>query len=63
MYEPVRESSANDHNTTLLEGLFQLVVAGETRSREFDMIDSEVYSRLLQAYTRHSSDRTQAACP
>ncbi|WP_442681745.1 hypothetical protein ACSBPQ_08395 [Stenotrophomonas sp. JC08] len=50
MYEPERSTSASDHDTTLLEGLFQLAVAGETQGWEFDKIDSEVYSRLLQNY-------------
>lgn len=41
---------SNDHDATLLEGLFQLAVAGDTRSWEFNKIDSEVYSRLLDSY-------------
>ena len=42
---------SNDHDATLLEGLFQLTVAGDTQGWEYKKIDSEVYSRLLQTYT------------
>ena len=41
---------SNDHDSTLLEGLFQLAVAGDTNGWEFKKIDSEVYSRLLDSY-------------
>lgn len=41
---------ANDHDSTLLEGLFQLAVSGHTEGWEFEQIDSEVYTRLLEAY-------------
>ncbi|MGE8281866.1 MAG: hypothetical protein ACN6O2_15715 [Stenotrophomonas sp.] len=40
----------DDQDATLLEGLFQLTVAGETSNWQFDKIDSEVYSRLLATY-------------
>ena len=39
-----------DSNSSLLEGLFQLVVSGHTADHEFDVIEHEVYSRLLAAY-------------
>lgn len=41
---------ADDHDATLLEGLFQLTVAGDTNGWEFKKIDSEVYSRFLDNY-------------
>lgn len=41
---------SSDHDATLLEGLFQLTVAGDTSGWEFKRIDSEVYSRLLDSY-------------
>ncbi|WP_293706161.1 MULTISPECIES: hypothetical protein [unclassified Stenotrophomonas] len=40
----------DDHDATLLEGLFQLSVSGETSNWQFEKIESEVYSRLLAAY-------------
>ena len=39
-----------DADSSLLEGLFQLAVNGQTECREFDQIDHEVYARLLSAY-------------
>ena len=39
-----------DADSSLLEGLFQLAVNGQTQSWEFDQIDNEVYTRLLSAY-------------
>jgi len=50
MNEIVRAIPSNDHDATLLEGLFQLAVAGETNGWQFEKIDGEVYSRLLEAY-------------
>ena len=31
-------------------GLFQLALNGQTQGSEFDLIDHEVYARLLSAY-------------
>lgn len=42
--------SGQDHNSSLLEGLFQLTVNGETSGFEFDRIEREVYARLVGAY-------------
>ncbi len=41
-----------DHHNdaTLLEGLFQLVVSGDTRSEAFQQLDASVYERLLSTY-------------
>lgn len=39
-----------DADSSLLEGLFQLAVNGQTQGWEFDQIDNEVYARLLSAY-------------
>jgi hypothetical protein len=39
-----------DADSSLLEGLFQLAVNGQTNGWEFDQIDNEVYARLLSAY-------------
>jgi len=46
-----RSRPCNDHDAVLLEGLFQLAVAGDTAGCEFRQIDEEVYSRLLLAYS------------
>lgn len=42
--------SQRDADSSLLEGLFQLVVSGHTGGREFDQLTHEVYERLLDAY-------------
>ncbi|KRG46345.1 hypothetical protein ARC20_05695 [Stenotrophomonas panacihumi] len=42
--------SQRDPDSSLLEGLFQLVVSGHTGGREFDQLTHEVYERLLGAY-------------
>ncbi|MFY0183722.1 hypothetical protein ACTT2I_11235 [Stenotrophomonas sp. PUT21] len=39
-----------DADSSLLEGLFQLAVNGQTQGWEFDQIDNEVYARLLSTY-------------
>lgn len=39
-----------DADSSLLEGLFQLALTGQTQGSEFDLIDHEVYTRLLSAY-------------
>lgn len=39
-----------DHNSSLLEGLFQLTVSGDTAGFEFNQIEREVYQRLLGNY-------------
>ena len=41
----------NDHDALLLEGLFQLAMAGEIDSFEFEKIEQEVHARLMAAYT------------
>ena len=45
-------NTSNDlgNDSSLLEGLFQLAVAGDTNGWEFKKIDSEVYSRFLDSY-------------
>lgn len=40
----------NDHDSSLLEGLYQLTISGHTEGWEFEQINSEVYTRLLDAY-------------
>lgn len=50
MYNTERVIPNNDHDATLLEGLFQLTVTGDTSTWEFEKIDNEVYSRLLATY-------------
>ncbi len=42
--------SQRDPDSSLLEGLFQLVVSGHTGGSEFDQLTHEVYERLLGAY-------------
>lgn len=41
-----------DHDASLLEGLYQLVVSGHTQGWEFDQLNSEVYDRLKQTYAQ-----------
>lgn len=43
---------ARNHDATLLEGLFQLVISGDTRSDEFQQLEASVYERLLSTYDR-----------
>lgn len=50
MSDPDHQIPFNDHDATLLEGLFELSVAGETGSWEFEKIQGEVYSRLRETY-------------
>ena len=38
------------NDSSLLEGLFQLVFAGHTDGWEFEQLDAEVYQRLQDAY-------------
>ena len=45
-----------DHNSSLLEGLFQLTVSGDTGGFEFNQIEREVYQRLLGNYESHDVD-------
>ncbi|MDG2526264.1 hypothetical protein P6166_12960 [Stenotrophomonas sp. HITSZ_GD] len=42
--------SQRDADSSLLEGLFQLVVSGHTGGSEFEQLTHEVYGRLLDAY-------------
>ncbi|KLD78336.1 hypothetical protein FZ025_16720 [Xanthomonas hyacinthi] len=44
------EQIRGDHDASLLEGLYQLVVGGHTQGWEFDQLNSEVYDRLKQTY-------------
>ena len=37
-------------DSSLLEGLYQLVVSGHTDGWEFEQLDAEVYERLKHAY-------------
>ena len=41
----------DDHDALLLEGLFQLAVAGEIDSCEFQKIEQEVHARLVASYS------------
>lgn len=49
LHAPPRAS--DDHDALLLEGLFQLAVAGELGSHEFEKIEQEVHARLVAAYS------------
>ncbi|MGB3392592.1 MAG: hypothetical protein WA956_13210 [Stenotrophomonas sp.] len=42
--------SSCDHDAVLLEGLFHLILNGETAGSEFEKIETEIYSRLREAY-------------
>lgn len=47
----LRTLPTDHHNdATLLEGLFQLVVSGDTCSESFQQLDASVYERLLSTY-------------
>jgi len=39
-----------DPDSSLLEGLYQLVVSGHTGGSEFDQLNAEVYQRLQVTY-------------
>jgi hypothetical protein len=52
--------SGQDHNSSLLEGLFQLTVSGETAGFEFTQIEREVYARLLGTYQAGEPSRAVA---
>lgn len=41
---------STDPDSSLLEGLFQLAVAGRTGGSEFAALNAEVYQRLQSAY-------------
>lgn len=43
-------AATNDHDASLLEGLYQLAVSGHTEGWEFEQINNEVYTRLLETY-------------
>ena len=43
-------ASFNALESSLLEGLFQLVRRGDTDSSEFQQINDEIYNRLCKAY-------------
>lgn len=49
IHDPSCPPSSADHDALLLEGLFQLAIAGETGG-ELEKIEGEVYARLLDAY-------------
>ncbi len=42
---------SSDHDAILLESLLQLILAGKTAGSEFEKIETEVYSRLQEAYS------------
>ncbi len=42
-------ATANDF--TLLEGLFQLTIAGHTDDWQFERLNNAVYERLMSSYT------------
>ncbi|MBB4129437.1 MULTISPECIES: hypothetical protein [unclassified Xanthomonas] len=39
-----------DSDSSLLEGLFQLAINGDTHSQDFAQLNDTVYRRLQQAY-------------
>ncbi|MET0129510.1 MAG: hypothetical protein ABW207_02475 [Stenotrophomonas chelatiphaga] len=43
-------AAPGDADTSLLEGLFQLALNGQTQGWEYDQINQEVYARLLSTY-------------
>ena len=44
------EQNQVDHDTSFLEGLYQLAVGEQTQGWEFDQLSSEVYDRLKKTY-------------
>ncbi len=47
----LRTLPSDRHNdATLLEGLFQLVMSGDTGSEAFQQLDASVYERLASTY-------------
>ncbi|MFT3761935.1 MAG: hypothetical protein QM761_04825 [Pseudoxanthomonas sp.] len=46
----IAQNTISDSDFTLLEGLYQLAVAGHTRDWEFERLNQAVYERLLSSY-------------
>lgn len=44
-------SSVSSSDFTLLEGLYQLAITGNTNDWEFERLNNAVYERLLSSYT------------
>lgn len=44
------EPGRPDHDQSLLEGLFQLAISGQSGGHDFAQIEREVYARLQDTY-------------
>ena len=44
------EPGRPDQDQSLLEGLFQLAISGQSGGHDFALIDREVYARLQETY-------------
>ena len=49
-------SNAASSDFTLLEGLYQLAVTGNTNDWEFERLNQAVYERLLSSYSSTAPD-------
>lgn len=47
----LQTSSEQNNDASLLEGLYQLVVNGQTDTWEFERLNAEVYDRLAATYS------------
>lgn len=50
MDSSISEPGRPDHDQSLLEGLFQLAINGQSGGHDFALIDREVYARLQDTY-------------
>ncbi|MFT3757205.1 MAG: hypothetical protein QM769_14935 [Pseudoxanthomonas sp.] len=46
----INQGSISNSDFTLLEGLYQLAIAGHAQDWEFDRLNQAVYDRLLTSY-------------
>lgn len=54
------QNSAAASDFTLLEGLYQLTVAGHTNDWEFERLNKAVYERLMSSYNATATEKTHA---
>lgn len=54
------QNSAAASDFTLLEGLYQLTIAGHTNDWEFERLNRAVYERLMSSYNTPAMDKSRA---
>lgn len=50
--------SSGNNDFSLLEGLFQLALAGQTDDRIYQRLDNAVFERLLAQYAAEADNKT-----